>query len=309
MKELQDLDLNLLKLLRAVVETRNTHAAAGQLGISQTSVSRGLAKLREVFGDQLFIRKAHGVEPSELAEKLAEASEEMFHPIMKVVESYQQFDPQQFDGEVTIAMQIYFLEIYGEGIFEALKAAMPVAKFKLVYWQDDSLAELLNGHIDYFIQFEAYPLPQEVYQHKLDTVKLCLIAREQHPVLSQSSDWEDIHHLPIARIVIDGYNAKRSPIEDLYLSKGYQANISLTTHSVKVLINKVKNSDAILFGSSLMTLLEPDLACYPLPKVPKETQQLNIIGGYLQTKRGYPLNQLLHQTLQSYFDSVTQPET
>ncbi len=62
MKELQDLDLNLLKLLKAVVETRNTHAAADKLGISQTSVSRGMAKLRETFGDQLFLRKAHGVE-------------------------------------------------------------------------------------------------------------------------------------------------------------------------------------------------------------------------------------------------------
>jgi DNA-binding transcriptional LysR family regulator len=42
-KKLQDLDLNLLKLLKAVVETRNTHAAADRLGISQTSVSRGLS--------------------------------------------------------------------------------------------------------------------------------------------------------------------------------------------------------------------------------------------------------------------------
>ena len=88
MKELRDLDLNLLKLLQAVVETQNTHQAADKLGISQTSVSRGLAKLRETFGDQLFTRKAHGVEPSELAEKLAEAADEMFTPLVKVLESY-----------------------------------------------------------------------------------------------------------------------------------------------------------------------------------------------------------------------------
>ena len=69
MKDVKELDLNLMKVLKAVVEEGNTHAAADALGISQTSVSRALAKLRETFGDQLFIRKAHGVEPSELAEK------------------------------------------------------------------------------------------------------------------------------------------------------------------------------------------------------------------------------------------------
>jgi DNA-binding transcriptional LysR family regulator len=123
MKELRDLDLNLLKLLQAVVETRNTHQAADKLGISQTSVSRGLAKLRETFGDQLFIRKAHGVEPSELAEKLAEAADEMFTPLVKVVESYQNFDPLQFKGEVSIAMNIFMLEQWGDGIFSALREA------------------------------------------------------------------------------------------------------------------------------------------------------------------------------------------
>ncbi|OIN28660.1 LysR family transcriptional regulator [Vibrio barjaei] len=308
MKEIKDLDLNLLKLLQAVVETKNTHAAASQLGISQTSVSRGLAKLREVFGDQLFIRKAHGVEPSELAEKLAEASDEMFTPIIKVVESYRDFEPEEFDGEITIALQIFFLEVYGVGIFDALRKVLPKAKIRLVYWQNDSLAEVINGHVDYLVQFEGYPMPQEIYQHHLNSVKLCLVARKGHPVLEQTSDWESIHRLPLTRVEIDGVNSKRSPIEKLYQSKGYKADVALVTHSVKVLLHKLKASDAILFGSSYMVEIEPELACYPLPKLPKELHHINIVGGYLQTKRGFPLNQLLHQTLQSYFDSVEQPE-
>lgn len=308
MKDIKNLDLNLLKLLKAVVETKNTHTAASQLGISQTSVSRGLAKLREVFGDQLFIRKAHGVEPSELAEKLAEAADSMYSPIEKVVESYQNFDSLEFEGDVTIAMQIYFIETYGVGIFEALREALPKARFHFIYWQDDSLGEVLKGNIDYLIQFDAYPLPQEIYQHHLHRIKLSLIARENHPTLSTTSDWEAIHELPVVRIVFDGINTKRAPIEDLYRAKGYQANISMTTHSVKVLLNKIANSDAILFGSSYMLELQDGLASYPLPAIPKEMQHANICGGYLQTKRGYPLNQLLHQTMQTYFDSVRQPE-
>ncbi|HAS6028944.1 TPA: LysR family transcriptional regulator [Vibrio vulnificus] len=308
MKDIKDLDLNLLKLLQAVVETRNTHAAADKLGISQTSVSRGMAKLRETFGDGLFIRKAHGVEPSELAEKLAEAAEEMFNPILKVVESYQSFEPEAFRGEITLAMNIYFLELYGDGLYAAFSQALPQATFKLVYWQEDSLAELLNGKIDYLIHFSAFPLPQEVYTHKLQDVKLCLVARKDHPILSQTSDWQAIHPLPIVRLAIDGINSKRVPIEELYLAKGYQANFTLVTHSVRVLSSALKHSDAILYGSNFMKVFDSQIGTFPLPAMPKEMREIAISGGYLRTKRGFPLYQLIHQTVQSYFDGVIQPE-
>ncbi|ABZ77412.1 transcriptional regulator, LysR family [Shewanella halifaxensis HAW-EB4] len=305
---LDELDLNLLKLLKVVVETGKTQVAAEQLGISQTSVSRGLAKLRETFGDQLFIRKAHGVEPSELAEKLADAADEMLNPVKKVMQSYHSFDPMKFDSELTIAMNIYFLELFGDGIFTALKQALPNAKFKLVYWQEETLSEMLNGHVDYMIHFSAFPLPQEIYQHKLQGINLCLVARKNHPVLTKSCEWEDIHHLPLARLIVDGINTKRSPIEEIYLAKGYQATTSLLTHSARVLLNQLKHSDDILFGSSYMTALDDEVATYPLPLLPKELRNIQVNGGYLQTKRGFPLNQLLHQTMQTFFDGVTQPK-
>ncbi|CAH6841329.1 LysR family transcriptional regulator [Vibrio chagasii] len=306
--KLQELDLNLLKLLKTVVETRNTHAAADKLGISQTSVSRGLAKLRDVFGEQLFIRKAHGVEPSELAEKLAEASDLMLRPLIKVVESYQNFDPVEFNGDVKIAMNIFFLELHGEGIFNVLRGQFPNANFSMVYWQEHSLAEVLNGSIDYLIHFEGYPLPQEIYSHTLEEVELCLVAKENHPVLSKSSEWASIHHLPLARVIIDGINSKRSPVEEVYLAKGFQPRVSLTTHSVRVLTNKLSTSDAIMFGSQYMTSLDRRLASYPLPELPKQMRKIRVSGGYLQSKRGYPLNQHLHQIIQSYFDSLALPE-
>ncbi|WP_413110305.1 LysR family transcriptional regulator [Thaumasiovibrio sp. DFM-14] len=307
-KKLQDLDLNLLKLLKAVVETRNTHAAADRLGISQTSVSRGLSKLRDVFGEQLFIRKAHGVEPSELAEKLAEASDQMFIPLMKVVESYQSFDPIEFNGQIKIAMNIFFLELHGEGIFDTLRRNFPNANFSLVYWQEHSLAEVLNGGIDYLIHFEGYPLPQEIYNHTLQEVELCLIARKNHPVLNQTSDWASIHHLPIARVIIDGINSKRAPVEEVYLTRGFQPRVSLVTHSIRVLTNKLSTSDAIMYGSRYMSLLDDRLASYPLPELPTQMQKIKVCGGYLQSKRGYPLNQHIHQIIQSYFNSLEIPQ-
>ncbi|WP_394128160.1 LysR family transcriptional regulator [Vibrio hepatarius] len=302
---LQNLDLNLLKYLEAIVETGSTAGAAEKLGVSQTSVSRGMAKLRETFGDQLFIRRAHGVEPSDLAIKLAEASEEMLKPLNQVIESYQQFDALQFSGKIKIAMNIIILDLHGDAIFTKLREAFPKADFELVYWQENSLGDVLSGDIDYLIQFASHVLPQEVYRHSLRKVGLCLVARKGHPILSYSSLWEDIHHLPLARVIIDGAKTKHTLIEDYYCFKGFnEPRISLATHSIRAICTKLVNSDAIMFGTQFVSMLDNRLQSYSLPPLPIELRSSEVCGGYLQSKRGYPLNMALQQAIQEYFQTI-----
>lgn len=307
-KSLDSLDLNLLRLLKVVVETRNTLVAAEKLGISQTSVSRGMAKLRETFGDQLFIRKAHGVEPSELAEKLAEAAEHMLKPFVEVIEAYSEFDPMEFEGEVTIAFELSLLEVFGVGAFEALAQALPKANLNVVYWEDDTLKALLDRRVDYILHYKEHSLPQNIYTHHLSDVKISLVARKNHPVLSKSSAWEDIHHLPLVKLVANTSPSKYGAYENAYLSRGYQPNLALVTHSIPVAVKKLESSDAIKFSSSYLRTMSDELACYDLPTLAKELGSVSVIGGYLQSKRSYPLNQYLHQTFQSFFDSVVQPD-
>jgi len=54
--ELRDLDLNLLLVLDALYEEGTLTRTAQRLRLSQPTVSAALAKLRQVFGDELFIR-------------------------------------------------------------------------------------------------------------------------------------------------------------------------------------------------------------------------------------------------------------
>lgn len=307
-KKLEDLDLNLLKLLRVVVETRNTHTAAEKLGISQTSVSRGLAKLRETFGDQLFLRKAHGVEPSQLAENLAAATKIMLDPVIKIVETYQDFDPLTFDSEVSILMHAFILEVHGKEIMAVLQKVLPNAKFKVLNWQEKSLTDTLNGDVDYLIQLDNLHLPQDIYCHTLNETPLSIIARKAHPILSQIYDWKTVQTLPIARVIVEGDNSKLAPIEVFYRSQGFEADIRLVTHSLPLLADNLKKSDMITFSTKYISDYDPDLAYYPLPDTQGAKSSLKLIGGYLQTKRSSPLNQLLHYSIQEFFDHLPTPE-
>jgi len=67
---LLDLDLNLLRVLDAVLRERSVTVAAGRLGLTQPAVSNALARLRAAFGDTLFVRTPSGMAPTPFARDL-----------------------------------------------------------------------------------------------------------------------------------------------------------------------------------------------------------------------------------------------
>ena len=66
------IDLNLIKVFDAVHEDRNLLRAGKRLNLSQSAVSHALARLREVVGDELFVRTARGMVPTARAVAMAD---------------------------------------------------------------------------------------------------------------------------------------------------------------------------------------------------------------------------------------------
>ena len=65
------IDLNLLRVFDAVFEDRNLALAGKRLNLSQSAISHALARMREVVGDDLFVRTARGMEPTVRALRMA----------------------------------------------------------------------------------------------------------------------------------------------------------------------------------------------------------------------------------------------
>ena len=73
--DLSGIDLNLLTLLEALLETRNVTRAGDRLDLSQPAASRALQRLRNAFGDPLFVRTPGGLIPTPRVEELREPLE------------------------------------------------------------------------------------------------------------------------------------------------------------------------------------------------------------------------------------------
>ncbi|APO77223.1 LysR family transcriptional regulator protein (plasmid) [Rhizobium etli 8C-3] len=86
---LSGVDLNLLIVLEALLLSRNVTHAARRLGQAQPAVSRALARLREVLGDDLLVRSSTGSKLTSRGERLAETVPVAMAHIREVLSSRQ----------------------------------------------------------------------------------------------------------------------------------------------------------------------------------------------------------------------------
>src|SRR4029077_15280845 len=71
MYDIKKIDLNLLVVLDALIDERNVTRAAARLGYTQPTISGMLARLRDLFGDPLFVRTQRGLLATPRAQALA----------------------------------------------------------------------------------------------------------------------------------------------------------------------------------------------------------------------------------------------
>lgn len=103
MNKLNQVDLNLLVALQALIRTKSVTKAALQLNITQSAMSRTLQRLRHQFGDPLFVRTKGGLLPTERTiemstslDCLLQHAETLLNPAA--------FEPKQANTHFTLMM-------------------------------------------------------------------------------------------------------------------------------------------------------------------------------------------------------------
>jgi DNA-binding transcriptional LysR family regulator len=92
--DLRRADLNLLLVFQVLLSERHVGRAAKRLALTQSAASHALGRLRDMFGDPLFVRHPKGVEPTSRALSLAPAIADILNRAHSVLSS-PVFDPTE----------------------------------------------------------------------------------------------------------------------------------------------------------------------------------------------------------------------
>jgi DNA-binding transcriptional LysR family regulator len=103
--DLRGADLNLLVVFQVLHAERHVGRAAQRLALTQSATSHALGRLRELFGDPLFVRHPKGVEPTARALALAPAIADILNRTQSILAS------PSFDANVASSFTIATIDL------------------------------------------------------------------------------------------------------------------------------------------------------------------------------------------------------
>lgn len=143
------MDLNLLRVLAAVIEYRTLTAAATHLKVSQPSVSQGLQRLKATTKTELFIRKGRELEPTRAALELYAKTSHLLDGLESAVASLVEFRPYTSEQTYRIALTDVGEQVLLPSVVAALRTYAPHSKLEVIPLDTTAVADqLLSGQLD-----------------------------------------------------------------------------------------------------------------------------------------------------------------
>jgi DNA-binding transcriptional LysR family regulator len=109
------IDLNLIKVFDAVYEDRNLLRAGKRLNLSQSAVSHALTRLREVVGDELFVRTSKGMVPTARSAAMADELRDSLRRIEATL-GVEPFDPGKSTRRFAVAANDHLTAVSLRGV-------------------------------------------------------------------------------------------------------------------------------------------------------------------------------------------------
>lgn len=142
-----DIDARLLRLLVTVVDSGGITDAALALGVTQSTVSHQLEKLRAITQDPLFVKSGRGVAPTARAQALATQARELLRQLQGFTQTHA-FAPGDWRGCLTIAAGDLQREVLLPALARTLRTYAPGLALRVIPSDVPSLEMLRDGACD-----------------------------------------------------------------------------------------------------------------------------------------------------------------
>jgi LysR family transcriptional regulator, mexEF-oprN operon transcriptional activator len=224
---LSRLDLNLLVAFDALLTERSVTRAAARVGLGQSAMSHNLARLRNLFGDELLTRGAEGMRPTPRALALADPVRVTLAQIQAAVLQREAFEPSTAERTFRIGLADSIEVAVVPGLVARLRTAAPGVTLRLRSTNRLSiLDELDNGTLDLgigvFTIGQAHHKRRPLYSDSF----LCLFNQEQ---LSFSVPITIEDYLSVPHVLTSLTDDAHGAVDEALAKQKLKRTIALTT--------------------------------------------------------------------------------
>jgi DNA-binding transcriptional LysR family regulator len=250
--QLMRIDLNLLVLFITVLEERHVARAAKRLNLTPSAVSHGLARLRHLLNDRLFLKNPKGVSPTERALQLKEPVTEILARVDTVISSAVPFDPLTARRRFTIGapdalLAIFLVQLMDQlskvapGIDIRSRQLMPQTGHPMDQGWPLTLAELDSHALDIAIM-PVCTIPPRYVQRTVFAEDFVVAMRRRHAFGRDPSleNYCAMRHLLVSVIGDD-----RGVIDEALAKEGLSRRVVLTVPNFMIALATIAESDII----------------------------------------------------------------
>ena len=252
MADIRKVDFSLLVAFDALFDELSVSRAAERLALTQPTVSGMLNRLRDLFGDPLFVRTQRGMLPTPRAETLAvpvksllEDAKELIAPVV--------FDPTTADMTFSITVNDYMQYALVIPLIEALRKEAPKIRVAILPLIIAGLTtRLMRGEVDLAItipQFSDPDLPSRLLYRD----RYVGIVRKQHPLKGERPTLREFcrhDHL----LVSPTGGSFTGPADEALSRLGATRNVAHSLPSFHVLLDVVRTVDFVALVPEQMLL-------------------------------------------------------
>ncbi len=241
-------DLNLLNTFDALWRERNVTRAARRLNVTQPAVSNALSRLRETFGDELFIRTPSGVDPTERCSEIAIDVREALRHVERTLASHDSFDPLASERTFRIGAMDYYDHVVLPPLMESLRKQAPKVDLRISPVKIGETYDALDsGDLDFLFISGSEP-PKRINFTPMLEEQFVLIMREGHPQVCQEMTLEV--YASLTHIVFSTRGDGYTRIDDLLAEKGLRRRVALTSSHHTSIAETVRDTDMVALSPS-----------------------------------------------------------
>lgn len=180
--KIRKLDGGLLLILQTLLKNGSVTRTAEALSLSQSTISHALARLRELFEDPLFVRKPHGLEPTQRALRLEPKINALIDLAFDALDADKSFDPHTSTRTFTLSAPEFVTVTAATALLKQLEAAAPGVTVTFVHLPESEVFEQLRrGDVDVAVgRFDA--TAPTVVVASLYEDEFCIACRKGHRV-------------------------------------------------------------------------------------------------------------------------------
>ena len=244
--DLRLVDTTLLMVFLGIMRHRQATAVAREMGLTQPAVSHALKRLRALYDDPLFLRRAHGLEPTAVARALEPKIRRIVRLISETLVEHEEFDPQSTALNLKIGAFDHEQSTILPELVSDLRSINPnIGIHTYPIANRDALEALTNSQIDMAVGYFDFPTHNAdmFVADKLFTEEYVIAGRKGHPLLKSEASVEQLAAADHMQIL--PYGPVRDMIDHALMRHGLKRNVQTIVPSVFAALSILEKSDLV----------------------------------------------------------------